>query len=67
MFLNNCLSDEGKWYCPRCTVFGLDEKEIQTLIGLGFTITKTYKDEEGLEIDHYAFKASLTFNIETIS
>ena len=42
--------------CARCTVFGLECDEIQTLIRSGFKMTDCNKEEEGVEVKNSVFK-----------
>lgn len=56
--------DEGEYICPRCTIFGLEKSEVETLIGLGFKMTDHNKDDEGYEVQSSVFKVS---NFETFS
>merc|ERR1712024_417104 len=48
--------DEGEYICPRCTVFGLEKEEVETLIGDGFLMTDHNKVEEGYEVQSSVFK-----------
>lgn len=48
--------DEGEYICPMCSVFGLDDEEVQTLIKNGFRMTDHHKEDEGYEVKNSAFK-----------
>lgn len=43
-----------------CTVFGLEEDEVQTLIASGFKMTDHNKEDEGYEVRSSGFKVSGT-------
>lgn len=58
------ILDEGEYVCPRCTVFGLEKAEVQTLIERGFKMTDHNKEEEGLEVNSSAFKVLEKFQDE---
>ncbi|TRY64231.1 hypothetical protein TCAL_14333 [Tigriopus californicus] len=48
--------DEGEYICPMCTVFGLDDEEVQTLIKAGLKMIDRNKEDEGYEVKNSAFK-----------
>ena len=50
------LLDEGEYVCPVCTVFGLEEDEVQALIKSGFKMTDHNKEDEGYEVKSSAYK-----------
>jgi hypothetical protein len=53
--------DEGEYICPRCTLFGLEKPEVQTLIEAGFKMTDHNKEEEGYEVQNSVFKVRCTY------
>jgi hypothetical protein len=48
--------DEGEYVCPRCTVFGLEDDEVQSLIAAGLKMTDHNKEDEGFEVKSSAYK-----------
>ena len=51
-------SDEGEYVCPRCTVFGLEKDEVQSMIEQGFKFTDHNKEDEGYEVNSSIFKVT---------
>ena len=52
------VSDEGEYVCPRCTVFGLEKEEVQSMIEQGYKFTDHNKEEEGYEVNSSIFKVT---------
>jgi len=52
--------DEGEYVCPRCTVFGLEKEEVQSMIEQGLKITDHNKEDEGYEVNSSIFKVMRT-------
>ncbi len=44
-----------------CTVFGLEEDEVASLIKAGFKMTDHNKEDEGFEVKNSAFKVLLPY------
>ena len=44
--------------CPRCTVFGLEKEEVQSMIKQGFKFSDKNKEEEGYEVNSSIFKVT---------
>ena len=44
--------------CPRCTVFGLEKEEVQSMIEQGFKFTDHNKEDEGYEVNSSIFKVT---------
>ena len=44
--------------CPRCTVFGLEKEEVQSMIEQGYKFTDHNKEEEGYEVNSSIFKVT---------
>ena len=57
-FSSLILSDEGEYVCPRCTVFGLEKEEVQSMIEQGFKFTDHNKEDEGYEVNSSIFKVT---------
>ena len=49
---------EGEYICPVCTIFGLEDEEVQILIDSGLRMTDHNIDDEGYEVEISAFKVS---------
>ena len=49
---------EGEYICPVCTIFGLEDDEVQILIDSGLRMTDHNIDDEGYEVEISAFKVS---------
>jgi len=47
---------EGEYICPVCTIFGLEDEEVQILIDSGLRMTDHNIDDEGYEVEISAFK-----------
>ena len=58
--------DEGEYICPRCTIFGLEKDEVQTLVGLGFKMTDHNKEDEGYEVQSSVFKVRIALETCTM-
>ena len=47
---------EGEYICPVCTIFGLEDEEVQVLIDSGLKMTDHNIEDEGYEVEISAFK-----------
>ena len=47
---------EGEYICPVCTIFGLEDEEVQVLIDSGVKMTDHNVQDEGYEVEISAFK-----------
>ena len=47
---------EGEYICPICTIFGLEDEEVQILVDSGLKMTDHNVDDEGYEVEISAFK-----------
>ena len=58
---------EGEYICPVCTIFGLEDEEVQVLIESGLKMTDHNIQDEGYEVEISAFKVSKASNFCYIS
>ncbi len=49
-----------------CTVFGLEDEEVQGLIRAGFKMTDHNKEDEGYEVKNSAFKVRTFLKTESV-
>ena len=50
---------EGEYICPMCTIFGLEDDEVQILVDSGLKMTDHNVEDEGYEVEISAFKVKL--------
>ena len=64
---NQIFVGEGEYICPVCTIFGLEDAEVQVLIDSGLKMTDHNVEDEGYEVEISAFKVNLIESLLIIS